>query len=309
MPTVLGDFQGILSKSDLYNPDFYSYNQVSVHYCSSDFWGGTGVKKSVNKTTGELWWFSGRKIVEALVLDLKQRHGFTNATNVILSGSSAGGAGITMNADEIKNALPNTDIVTNVDSSNIIPFYKYFKSTVAEDQVEYVAEPAVFKEAYQFLPMEGNRNCLKSLPTCPNNARCDDNRYLCMIPGYAAKYIKTATFMSSDQLDNSLLEMYSLNLCTEQNQTEYGPWLDAFTSASIAAAKTVSGYFLPRTSDHGLVPTHHWTTPVVENGVSVSLKNVFGAWYFNRTTSPKRFVQSRSLTLLPHEEYSPAYCH
>jgi hypothetical protein len=306
LPSSVGDMQGILTKSDAYNSDFYSYNQISVHYCSSDFWGGTGVKKVIDSTTQEKWWFSGRKIVEALVLDLKQKYNFANATNVILTGSSAGGAGIVMNADEIKNSIPNADVVTLVDAVNIIPFYRYFKATNPEP--EYIDEPIVFKNIYEWVPMIANKNCLNSQRKCGINERCIREDYKCMLPGVASRYLKMPTFIAADQLDNSILAMYSLSLCTERNKAEYGPWLNEFTAQSNAAAKTVSGYFLPRTGDHGLAPTHHWVTPVVENGVNVRLKDVFGAWYFNRSTSVKKFIQTPSTTLDPHQESSQGLC-
>lgn len=307
-PNVIGDMQGLLTKSDVYNPDFYSYNQISVHYCSSDFWGGIGEQKVIDQRTQEKMWFSGRKIIEALILDLKEKHNFSSASNVILSGSSAGGAGIVINADEIKKSLPQADIVTLVDAVNILPFYQYYRASIPEDQIEYIFQPEIFKTAYFFLPMKANTNCLNAQPKCPINARCARSDYMCFYPSVAARHIKTPTFIASDQLDNMILDMYGFNFCTERNPSEYSAWFNAFTDETIKAAQTVSGYFLPRTGDHGLAPTHHWTTPVVENGTNVRLKDVFGAWYFNRTNAPKRFIQSPSATLYPHQETNQGLC-
>jgi len=309
LPSALGDFQGIMSKSEVYNADFYSYNQVIVHYCSSDFWMGTGTQKVINPSTGEKFWFSGKKIVSALVADLKQRYGLGNATNVILTGSSAGGAGIAVNADEVKASLPTTDVVTLIDASNFFAYHHFVSAFTPADQVEYISEPSVFQQCYGFLPAEGNRNCLakRFKNQCGPNERCANLTYECMLPGEIAPYLSMPIFMASDQLDNQILASYGLSLCQNTQPDDYQTWLGGFISASTAKAKAASGYFLPRTGDHGLAPTHHWTTPVTENGASVRLKEVFGAWYFGRAGN-KRFVQSASATLMPHQESNPGLC-
>lgn len=304
--------QGILSKDAAVNPDFYSYNLVNVHYCSSDFWGGIGEQKSINKNTNEKWWFSGKTIVQALMLDLKQKFNFSNATNVILTGSSAGGAGVTINANEMRASVPNADVITIIDASHIFPFPRYAESLNDPNYKEDANwQLQAFRDAYSFLPMEGNSECVKykKIPTCGINERCDPRLYECMLPAYAGRFIKMPVFVSSDQLDQSILDMYGFSFCTEQDPVKYTPWLNDYLAEQRAHADDIAtGYFFPRTGDHGLTPTHHWVTPVEENGIPINLQSVFGAWYFNRNTPVKKFIQSKPVNKLPHEEVSHDGC-
>ncbi len=305
---TVNDLQGILSKSASFNPDFYSYNQIYVHYCSNDFWGGNGTQKIITKNTNEKFWFSGRKIIEALVLDLKAKHKFNNATNLILTGSSAGGAGIVMNADEIKKTMPQADVVTLVDAVNLIPFYQFYnKSNAPQDVTALVYQPEIFKQTYEFLPMAANTACLNALAKC-TSADCVNSKYVCFLPGVASKFLSTPTFMANDQLDNALLPLYGLDFCIDNNSNEYMTWYNAYKAEVIKAAQTVSGYYLPRTSQHGLAPTHNWSTAVVEKGTEVRMRDVFAAWYFNRPTPTKKFIQTPSATLAPHLEPKPRTC-
>lgn len=307
---AVSDMQGILGKSDFYNPDFYSYNQVWVHYCSSDFWGGLGEQRVINSTTGEKWWFSGRKIIEALMLDLKQKHSLSNASHVIVTGSSAGGSGITTNANEMAASIPQADVVTLVDAIHLFPYPSYFSAFTPEDERNELDQILDLKTSYSFLNIEGNRQCLRNKPAnCGPNVKCDPNFYECMLPGYAAPYINTPVFFSSDQLDNMALGIMGFSFCNDSDPQSYSLWLNAYTQASQQKINQgASGYFLPRTGDHGLAPTHHWATPRTFNGSPIRLRDVFGAWYFNRNSFPKKFIEPAPVDKQPHQEVSLGQC-
>ena len=76
-----------------------------VHYCSSDLWSGT---KTASTATGG-YNFLGKKIVESVIQDLTDNHNLLTATKVVLSGCSAGAAGVSFNCDEVAAKLPNAD--------------------------------------------------------------------------------------------------------------------------------------------------------------------------------------------------------
>ena len=104
--------------------EFASWNRVLLFYCSSDIWAGT--KTSTLQATGangvtveyEIH-FKGLRIVEAVLDTLRNDTGggkrrsvaapgtpppwpdLDDATHVLLAGSSAGGGGVTLNADRV----------------------------------------------------------------------------------------------------------------------------------------------------------------------------------------------------------------
>lgn len=99
------DGRNILSTSPEKNPDFFQHHHVLVPYCSSDLW----LKKTNNYrkahfsnfsfefrpdfTEEHQFTFRGAAIFQSVIEDLFDFHGFGQATQVVLAGSSAGGVG------------------------------------------------------------------------------------------------------------------------------------------------------------------------------------------------------------------------
>ena len=76
------------------NPDFYTWNKVFVHYCDGASFGGSRVEPiatSARDGKPAQMWMRGRNNFNALISYLLTTVGMGNATNVILSGGSAGG--------------------------------------------------------------------------------------------------------------------------------------------------------------------------------------------------------------------------
>lgn len=83
------------------NPAYCEYNQVFVKYCTSDWWSG-------NNTEGNPYFFSGKNVVRGVIEDLIFSHGMDNATEVTLSGSSAGGVGVWSNSDFVGSLISSS---------------------------------------------------------------------------------------------------------------------------------------------------------------------------------------------------------
>ena len=78
---------------------------VYVHYCSSDLWSGTNAASS---STGG-YNFQGKNIVDSIIQDLSDNHNLLTATKVVLTGCSAGAAGVSFNCDDLAAKMPNAD--------------------------------------------------------------------------------------------------------------------------------------------------------------------------------------------------------
>jgi hypothetical protein len=106
-----GEFGGedgsFTSNSSEVNPDFYDGHRVYVPYCTGDVHSGTRAS-----ATAETWglWFDGHLNFKRILDDLKTKYGLSDAKQVLLGGSSAGGFGTFFNADFLASEVPNATV-------------------------------------------------------------------------------------------------------------------------------------------------------------------------------------------------------
>jgi len=93
------------------------YWMVYVHYCSSDLWSGTNPASS---STGG-YNFQGKNIVDSIIKDLSDNHNLLTATKVVLTGCSAGAAGVAFNCDDVAAKMPNADFRCVADAPDFFP--------------------------------------------------------------------------------------------------------------------------------------------------------------------------------------------
>jgi ribosome maturation protein SDO1 len=101
-----------------YNPSLCGFNHVGVPYCSQDLHSGQITTKS-----DDTWglYFAGHLILSSILDELDELYNLKDATDIILTGVSAGGIGVWMNIDFIANRYPNT----RVTAATIAGFYFY----------------------------------------------------------------------------------------------------------------------------------------------------------------------------------------
>ncbi|KAJ7382642.1 hypothetical protein OS493_033698 [Desmophyllum pertusum] len=98
----------LLSASKRENPTFSEHVHVLIPYCSSDLWLGSKTNSKepfhfVNDSSVDNFSFRGQTIFRSVFLDLLQRYNLSNAEEIVLSGSSAGGIGVLNHADWVLN--------------------------------------------------------------------------------------------------------------------------------------------------------------------------------------------------------------
>ena len=76
-------------------------------YCTGDVHSGTRTS-----ATAETWglWFDGHLNFKRILDDLKTKYGLSDAKQILLGGSSAGGFGVFFNADVLASELPNATV-------------------------------------------------------------------------------------------------------------------------------------------------------------------------------------------------------
>jgi len=90
-----------------YNQGLCQWNHVGVPYCSQDLHSGQVTTKS-DDTFG--LYFSGHIILKNILDDLDELHNLKDATEIVVTGASAGGIGVWMNVDYIKQRYPNARV-------------------------------------------------------------------------------------------------------------------------------------------------------------------------------------------------------
>ena len=130
----------LLSVSKSENPTFFQYSHVLVPYCSSDLWLGlkTNPKEPfhfVNDSSVDNFSFRGQTIFRSVFMDLLQRYNLSDAEEIILAGSSAGGIGVLNHADWVLNHVIksrglNTKLLSIIDSGWFIDFQGSFEAKV-----------------------------------------------------------------------------------------------------------------------------------------------------------------------------------
>ncbi|CAI6001193.1 unnamed protein product [Closterium sp. NIES-65] len=97
-------FTGILSSNSSVNPAFYNWNLVRPIYCDGGGFAGTTGRVEVGG--GRAVYLDGWNILRAIMDDLKWNRGFKSASQILLSGSSAGGQAVVALCDRIAAAFP-----------------------------------------------------------------------------------------------------------------------------------------------------------------------------------------------------------
>ena len=97
---------GILSGSAKENPDFGTWNRVVLVYCDGASFAGDAAAPAV--VNGTALYYRGYRNLRAVVADLAARHGLGKATQVLLTGASAGGLAALVHADQVRALLPAT---------------------------------------------------------------------------------------------------------------------------------------------------------------------------------------------------------
>ena len=148
--TVVG--KDIMDGDRTVNPDFYGHNHVIIPYCSSDLWLGEETNGPDNCACADLgcfgyqadsptlqFTFRGKTIFQTIFRQLQTEYGMDVATEVIISGSSAGGVGAINHAKWVRDQLmPGVKLLVLLDSSWFVNFqesiHQIFLGTITSQQ-------------------------------------------------------------------------------------------------------------------------------------------------------------------------------
>lgn len=184
--STLNDPPKIILDSDYFsyveddNPLLYNWNKVFIRYCDGgSFSGDTDV---VYENT--VLHFRGKNIMDSIFDDLISMRGLNKSTDVVISGSSAGGLATFLHLDYLSDKLKSLEgerkIVGLPDSGFFLDLYNY-----------RVKMRWVF---YTMNCREGvNQKCINSYP--------DEEKWKCFFAEYVAPFISTPIYAIQSKFD------------------------------------------------------------------------------------------------------------
>ncbi|GJP37149.1 hypothetical protein CLOM_g21589 [Closterium sp. NIES-68] len=299
-------YDAILSTSPAANPTGHNWNLVRLIYC--DGGGYAGTKGRVKLSAGTSIYLDGWNIFRAVVQDLRQNRCMEAPSDILLSGSSAGGQAVVNLCDWLAASFPNATTRCLVDSG----FFMDAKDRLGKHGFRLTAQ------SITALHRPHNPNC--------TFAASSAQQWKCFFPQYTLRSVATPVFifhtlfdyiaaMLGNQLprDNTT---YAANCVREviNNQNASAFEFIRLTKVSIAAAGTAAavagvsckasekeavlgvasalhnqivaivsdrpsiGAYIPTSSVHTAATNRFWTTPWI-NGTSVS--GAFESWSRN----------------------------
>lgn len=174
------------------NPLTADWNKVEIHYCSGD--GHVGDQEAVtyvtyNGTSNLPLYYRGGRNAAAVFDSLMKTQGFDSATEVILSGDSAGGLATYSWADRLTAMLPAARVVAAPDSGFF--FTQGAGYPAWNSSLYWVASNG---NATRWL----NDDCVAALTASGTDP------LWCIFPETASKFIKTPLFIMNSRYDPAL---------------------------------------------------------------------------------------------------------
>lgn len=98
-------FSGLMDSDPQVNPTFAHFHRVILWYCDGASFAGDRDAPVKHAPTNQTIYFRGRRVLRLLLQTIAERHGLANASEVLLSGGSAGGLATFLHADQVKAQL------------------------------------------------------------------------------------------------------------------------------------------------------------------------------------------------------------
>jgi hypothetical protein len=181
---------GYWSSDPQINPTMYNWNQVYMKYCDGGSFSGNRETEFLN-ANGTSVWFRGHAIVRAIQDSLIADNGMGQATDVVVSGCSAGGLATYLQCDgwaaQITAAAPNAKVRCMPDSGM---FFDYHSDDAYPDGPGGTLGPGFdlgMRWVYDTMEVAVDETCMA-------HYQHTDDPGKCMFAQYVAPFLDTPTF-------------------------------------------------------------------------------------------------------------------
>jgi hypothetical protein len=280
---------GLLGSTPATNPDFYDASVVQILYCSSDDWSGAKASATAyNPNDPTTWNFEGRAILNSVIADLKANHNFSQATEVMFTGDSAGGVGVFANTNPVAKLVPSTArFVSYSDAAFPDGGYDYLATGTAPNYDNPNAVPNQIAKRVLGLPLwngSGDPACSAATSSDPTSQiNCYSGQTL-LAPNTGT--ITLPMLVSISQKDTNQLGTAGIpasatssgNLTT--SEAGYVSYFAATMRSATAATNTNVSLFVPDFFVHvESTDPAYYNNAVAFPAGTLTLQQEVGAWY------------------------------
>jgi len=299
MPSNLTIY-GMLNDDPDDNPDFHSWNHVVFAYCDGASF--TGYVEDPVIVDGKKLYFRGFRNLQAIMSDLLNNRGMKWATEVLLSGESAGGLAAYIHADQIGEMLPSS--VKRYKAAPVSGVFLKHNNVngepVYENQLRYVF-------AMQNSSVGVDPHCLL--------AKSPMYMYLCMFASETIRSTQTPVFvlnsiydawslrciMTAEPVDPSSYENGNCTAapgwepcidhtnCTKEQWNDFNTmWGDDFRTLidkTDAFHNRGNGIYAYSCHYHDAEITGHWNKITIDG---VSMRKAVTKWYYSKDEDAKK---------------------
>ncbi|KAH8269999.1 hypothetical protein KR018_001992 [Drosophila ironensis] len=254
------DVGGILSPHPEENPYWHNANHVLIPYCSSDSWSGTRTEP-VTQDPENSWRFMGALILRQVIAELiPVGLGRVPGGELLLVGSSAGGLGVMLNLDRIRDFLVNEKklqiTVRGVsDSGWFLDREPYTPAAVASSE----AVRQGWKLWQGLLPDD----CTKAHPTEP---------WRCYFGYRLYPTLKTPLFVFQWLFDEAQMRADNVGAPVTPQQWNY---IHEMGGALRSSLDNVSAVFAPSCIGHAVLSKRDWVNIKIDD---ISLPAALRCW-------------------------------
>lgn len=203
--------------------DQYSeYWQVFIHYCSSDLWSGTRAASSA--TFGNN--FQGRNIFDAVLTDLIENFDLLSATELVLSGCSAGASGVLYSCDHLAGRLAGSAAGSGLRCVADAP--DYYPADVTGTADCETRQPGFQAATTALWGRQLDQSCLQFAA----DTGVADPDLLCGAHSTSVPHVSTPLLLATPHFDRVITAIYA---CEEAVGAEGSPAFNALLSAWSAA--------------------------------------------------------------------------
>jgi hypothetical protein len=250
---------GYFSNDSSINPLMWNWNKVFLIYCDGGSFSGNNHTKTIYNNT-EIF-FRGFLNLQSYYKDLTEKHNLHDATDVVISGASAGGLSTFLHLDWWKSQIINAKIM-GLPDGGFFPDKMKFSSTMR----------------FIFNLM----NCSSGV-----NQRCIESNILnksnCIFPEYTIPCLSTSIFVVQSRFDSWQIGVEYGTVLNPAEINEYGDMFqDLFTSTILRNNK--NGVFLDSCYHHSTT----WNLKINNTTVGIALKQFYDYGY------PRIYIQNNT---------------
>eukprot|EP01121_Diplochlamys_sp_Union-15-3_P004235 TRINITY_DN1425_c0_g3_i3.p1 TRINITY_DN1425_c0_g3~~TRINITY_DN1425_c0_g3_i3.p1 ORF type:complete len:293 (-),score=41.21 TRINITY_DN1425_c0_g3_i3:27-905(-) len=213
------------------NPQMYNWNSVFIRYCDGGSFSGDN--DTITDYRGTQLYFRGKRILQAVFNDLYTNRGLQNATDVVISGCSAGGLATFLHVDWWKNNLSPTTKVRGMPDSG---FFLDYESPVKKYHSSMI---------WVFNQMNSSSGVNED---CINYYRSTGDTWKCIFAEHTSPFIQTPIFPLQSEYDE--WQIYEdLNSTDPKAINAWGETLTNLVKTNLLA-KPQHGIFLDSCQHH-----------------------------------------------------------